>query len=319
MDTPLVTVICLCYNHERFVEEAIRSVFEQTYTNIQIIIVDDASTDSSQVIIQRCISGKAGITYLPLRKNRGNCTAFNQGFALAKGEFVIDFATDDIMLPDRIQQQVDFFSTLSTEYGVVFTNALYVDANGKEIRNHYQYLFKKGLLSRIPQGDVYRELLSVYFISSPTMMVRKKVLDVLSGYDEMLSYEDFDFWVRSSRDYKYGYLDAVTTKVRITTRSMSRGWYVRGDKQLYSTYLVCKKAMLLNRSKQDENALAKRLKYEVRQSVFSENHAEAKLFYDLLKEMKRTNTTYRLLIIFSKLKLPLAPLRKLYHHIRYGA
>jgi glycosyltransferase involved in cell wall biosynthesis len=319
MTDPLVSVVCLCFNHERFVEEAITSVLHQSYPNIEVIVVDDASTDGSRDIIEKLVSRYAKVKYFPLSQNVGNCRAFNCGLAQATGSFVIDFATDDVMLPDRIRKQVDLFSTLADDYGVVFSNADYVDEGGKIIRNHYDYLFSKGLLRKISQGDVYRQLLSTYFISSPTMMVRRNVFDALGGYDETLSYEDFDFWVRSSRKFRYAYLDEVTTRVRMTKRSMSRGWYVPGDKQLYSTYLVCKKALSLNRSEDDRNALAARLKYEVRQSVFSENRYEAELFYGLLRQVGHASPFYRLLMWINKLRLPLSPFRRWYHRIRYGA
>src|SRR5258708_38496375 len=98
MESPLVSIVCLCFNHERFVGEALRSVFQQTYSNIQIIIVDDFSTDGSTSIIKKVISDYTHkIQFLGLTQNLGNCKAFNQGLALATGDFVIDFSTDDVM------------------------------------------------------------------------------------------------------------------------------------------------------------------------------------------------------------------------------
>jgi glycosyltransferase involved in cell wall biosynthesis len=318
MAQPLVSVICLCYNHARFVEEAVRSVLDQHYENIEIVIVDDASSDNSRSVIDAMAVQYPQIRFIPLEKNIGNCRAFNEGLRVSHGEFVIDFATDDVMMPGRIQKQIDLFASLPEEYGVVFTNAIYIDENGKTLRNHYDHLFTKGLLRSVPQGDVYSHLLSTYFVSSPTMLVKRKVFDVLGGYDGSLSYEDFDFWIRSSRYFKYGYLDDVTTKVRITQRSMSQGWYRQGDKQLYSTYLVCKKALELNRSDEDRHALISRLKYEIRQSVLSGNTVEAKLFFGLLAQMEEPSVLYKLLIMLNSMRLPLWPLRKIYHRLRYG-
>jgi hypothetical protein len=201
---------------------------------------------------------------------------------------------------------------------VVFTDATYVNEEGRFLRDHYDYLFRKGLLKTIPQGDVYSRIIACYFVCSPTMIVRKKVLDEMSGYDETLSYEDFDFWIRSARNYKYGFLDRKLTKVRRITRSMSTGWYKQGDKQLYSTYLVCKKIASLNRTEEEHKALATRLKYELRQSVFSENFYEADLFYDFLKEIGRAAAVDEFLHTVNKLKLPLSCLRRWYHKLRFG-
>jgi glycosyltransferase involved in cell wall biosynthesis len=318
MDTPLVTVICLSYNHEQFLVEAINSVLNQTYANLQIILIDDASSDQSPELIKGLAECSEKIEVILLKKNMGNCAAFNVALAKARGKFVIDFATDDVMLENRIAKQVEQFSKLDDSFGVVFSDAIYIDENGNEKYHHFENLKKKGLLKVVPQGNVYQTLLSTYVIPSATMMVRQKVFDELRGYDETLSYEDFDFWVRSARNYRYGYLNEVTTKIRISRRSMSQGWYKQGDKQLRSTYEVCKKAMALNRSEEDRHALAKRLKYEIRQSVFSENRNEAKKFFDLLKTLKADSAVYHFLMFLNTLRLPLAPVRSFYHRARYG-
>jgi glycosyltransferase involved in cell wall biosynthesis len=314
---PLVSVICLCYNHANFVEEAIRSVLSQTYSNIQLIIVDDASTDDSVTIIRKLIDQHPHVEVLFLKENLGNCKAFNQGLKLAKGDFIVDFATDDVMMPDRIIKQVDFFKTLDPSYGVVFTDAVYIDEAGVVLHNHNEYLFQKRLINEIPQGEIYPSVLSTYFISSPTMLSRKEVFVSLQGYDEDLAYEDFDFWIRSARNFKYGFLNERLTKVRRSKKSMSRGWYIPGDKQLHSTFLVCKKARALNRSNEDKLAWIKRVRYEIRQSVFSENYAEAELFYTLLKEEKKTDLIDEVLLLINRLHLPIASLRRWYHRIKY--
>src|SRR5579859_1537102 len=106
MDQPLVSVICLCYNHRRFVKEAIESVLGQTYKNIELIVVDDCSTDGSVSVIKELIVQNPVIRFIPLNENRGNCKAFNEGYKLSSGKFVIDFSADDVMVSGRIEQQV---------------------------------------------------------------------------------------------------------------------------------------------------------------------------------------------------------------------
>ena len=317
MENPLVSVICLCYNHERFVREAVESVLKQSYKNIQIIVADDASTDNSVQEIKTLKGEYPSIELLLLPTNLGNCKAFNQALKLAKGEFIIDFATDDVMMPTRIERQIGFFERLDSTVGVIYTDATYINESGEFIRNHFEYLFEKRLIINIPKGDVYRDVLTTYFIPGPTMLIRKEVFAALNGYDETLSYEDFDFWVRSSRIYRYAYLDEHLTSIRKLSTSMSAGWYVPGDKQLHSTYLVCRKAQQLNRDDGDREALITRVRYEFRQSVLSGNHTEARLFYDLLRELKGVGLADRILRLFNRPGIPLAPLRKIYHRVRY--
>lgn len=284
---PLVTIIALCYQHERFVEEALSSLLEQTYANIEIIVVDDASTDDSVARIVSFLKQQKNLPFtvqtLFQDKNIGNCAAFNRGLNQAQGKYIIDFATDDLMLPNRIAEQVAYFETLPNDYGVVFTEAEYIDEAGNHLWFHYRERMRH--LRPPPTGEVYANLLARYFISSPTMMVRRQVFDALHGYDEQLSYEDFDFWVRSSRNWKYAYLDQCTTQVRKHPSSMSTGWYQPGDPQLHSTYVVCRKAYRLNRTRRERAALAYRLLYETKQAVRSRQWREARLFFRLLGEL----------------------------------
>lgn len=314
----LVSVVCLCYNHERFVKEAIESVINQSYRDIQIIVVDDASTDNSRSIILEIAAKHSAIEVVFPDRNLGNCAAFNLALEKVKGEYVVDFATDDVMTSDRIEKQVSFFSILDSSYGVIFSDAAYVDEEGKFIRNHFDYLKDKGLLSTIPQGDVYKNLISTYFIPSPTMLVRRSVMDELNGYDESLVYEDFDFWIRSARKFKYAFQNERLTMIRKSRRSMSTGWYKPGDAQLHSTYLVCRKIYSMNKNEDEWDALAKRLKFEIRQSVFSDNRTEAELFFDLLSGIKRVSIVDRMMMLAGKMPFSLSPLRSVYHRLRYG-
>ena len=318
MNQPLVSVICLCHNQAQFVTEALLSVINQTYQHIEIIIIDDASIDESVGVINKIITEFPLIQFLEIEKNIGNCRAFNQGFAISKGDYIIDFAADDVMNGDRIAKQIAAFQALSMDYGVVFSDAVYVDAQGNFLRQHYEYLFQKRLLKEVPQGDVYANIVSVYFIASPTMMVKRNVFVELNGYDENLVYEDFDFWVRSARIFKYAFVNETLTKIRKSRKSMSTGWYKQGDLQLHSTYLICKKIKKLNRDPKDVEALIKRVRFEIRQSVFSKNIKEAELFYTLLTELINPNCMDRLLINIRHLPFPFRFIRNLYHIIRYN-
>lgn len=318
MQNPLVTVICVCYNHEKFVQEAIHSVVRQTYPNLHIIVLDDGSTDASVQKIKSINFAGRPVEFLLLDENVGYCKAFNKTLPLLKGEFFIDFATDDVMVPDRIEKQVSKFQTLDGSYGVVFTDAIYIDEAGFELRHHYDFMFKKGLIRQIPEGYIYTHLLSRYFIAAPTMMIRTQVIQDLKGYDENLSYEDFDFWVRSSIRYQYAFLNEKLTKIRKSRGSMSTSLYQAGDRQLHSTYLVCRKAQVLNRNEADKNALVTRVRYELRHAALTSNAVEAALFFNLLRELRKPKTLDKFLFTLSKINLPLSNLRRAYQHFRYG-
>lgn len=313
MSKPLVSIVCLCYNHEPFVHATLASVWAQNYDNIEVIIVDDGSQDQSVKKIREYIEQNPcpyPLHTIFLEQNIGNCAAFNRGWKLANGEFIIDLATDDVLLPDRVSLQLELFQSLPEDYGVVFSEVQYINESGEAQYLHFQDKYKH--IRPIPQGDIYAKLIALYFIPSPSMMYRQRVLQDLGGYDERLAYEDYDFWIRSSRKYKYAYLNHCTTLVRKSAGSMSKAWYKKGDRQLHSTYLVCQKIKVLNKSPEEDAALIQRVKFEIRQAVFSNNQAEALLFFTLLKDIGHIDWAYRFLLLLTRSGLNLSWLRDLY-------
>ncbi len=259
MESPLVSVICLCYNQKQFVCEAVESVLDQTYPNIQLIVVDDASTDGGREVIQQLSNAHPQLEILLLETNVGNCAAFNSGLALAKGEYIIDLAADDILLPNRIAIGVDRLEGLGKKYGVYYSDAMLIDEGGKDIGLHSAQL----RVRHFPSGDIYSNVIASFFICSPTMLVRKEVMDQLGGYDESLHYEDFDFWVRSSRNYFYDYSPEVLVKKRVVSGSLSDVQFRRGSDHWRSTLRILEKAKELNRNDTEVKALRKRVWYEV--------------------------------------------------------
>lgn len=282
MSSPLVTIICLCYNHEKYLSEAIQSILNQSYANLEIIIVDNGSSDNSQKLIGDLAFDNPGIKTILLNENIGNCRAFNIGMAESKGEFIIDLSADDILLPDRIIEGLKSFDVNGKEYGVNFTDALYIDDSGNGMGQHYKRDEKGLLLEHVPEGKVYTDLLARYFLCTPTMMIRKSLLDQLGGYDENLIYEDFDFWIRSGKITRYCYTDKILIKKRVLNDSLSAGQYKRNSNMLGSTYLVCLKAEKLNESESETKALCQRCKYEFRKALLSGNLRHAYNFSTIL-------------------------------------
>jgi len=272
MGNPLVSVICLCYNHEHYLEEAVQSILSQSYLDIELIIVDDCSEDNSVQVIEKIIENNPGVKFIKNPGNLGNCRSFNKGFHVSKGEYIIDHAADDILFKDRIRQGINAFQDRDEDYGVNFCDAIIIDKDSKEIGHHYRQDRSGKLSDTVPQGDVYAELLKNYFICPPTMMVKREVLDQMGGYDENLAYEDFDFWIRSSRKFKYCFTNQVLVAKRELSESLSARQYSTKSDQMQSTFEVCKKAYQLNRNNRESKALNFRIMYEIRQCLRTKNY-----------------------------------------------
>lgn len=261
MSKPLVSVICLNYNQSRFLPQAIQSVLDQTYENVEIILCNDASTDNSYTTIDKLIVKNPEIQVIRNTTNLGNCKTFNKGLSLAKGSYIIDLAADDILQPERIAIGVADLDRLGEEFGVHHGNVLHVDEDGNDLHAHFSQE-EQG-----PEGDVYELLIKKYAINPVSMMMRKSVLDSLGGYDESLAYEDFDFWIRSSREWKYAYSDQFLVKKRVVGNSLSSVQSRLLNRHQRSTFAVCEKIYTLNKAASEDRALRQRIVYEIGQCV----------------------------------------------------
>ena len=261
MEKPLVSIIILCYNQKNFVEEAINSAINQSYEHIEIIVIDDASNDGSQEIITR-LGLKHGFKTILNKVNIGNCKSFNNGIAISSGDYIIDLAADDILLPDRAELGVKNFQKLEPEYGVNYTDAIYIDQFGNRTSAHYKRNGQGELLEYPPEGFIFKELLQRYIICTPTMMMKRQVIEYIGGYNETLTYEDFDFWIRTSQKFKYSFTNEVLVKKRVVPGSLSSRQRKFANIHLKSTYITCQQAARLCRHREDFAALRKRINYE---------------------------------------------------------
>ncbi len=237
-----VAVICLCYNHEKYVEEAMKSVLAQTHS-AELIVVDDASTDKSVNRIKNFIDQHSDLNIKALfhQKNIGNCKAFNSALKLTNAEYIIDLAADDILLAKRVEEGLKAMEPYP-EIAINFTNANYIDENGNFIKNHYGVDSNGQSLIDVPEGDLFAEIIKRYFICPPTLMYRYSHLQEIGGYDEDLAYEDFDIMLRLSRNHPFNYTDKILVEKRVLSNSMATKQYKKNNEQLLSTLRICEKA-----------------------------------------------------------------------------
>lgn len=167
---PLVSVYMPVFNAAAYLEEAVESVLSQTYTNIELIIVDDASRDNSAKIIRQYVKKypkKVKAIYLKKNVNMGGDAAGNLAFGQAQGVYVARMDADDVALPDRIEKQVAFLEK-HPSYAVVGTSAYVIDQEGRVIGE-----------KRMPvkHQNIYDEFFVFHPMIHPTIMVRRKALN----------------------------------------------------------------------------------------------------------------------------------------------
>ena len=307
---PLVTVILTAFNHQNYILEAIKSVFSQSYPHIQLVVIDNGSNDSTLALLEN--DSFPDFILIKNLYNKGLCQAFNQGLGFAKGKYIVDLSGDDILLPDRIEKQVAAFEQLPDNYVVTFTNAGYIDQNSKFLNYHYAINAQGRALENVPSGDVYKKVLEKYFICTPTMMMRTEILREMGGYDESLSFEDFDFWVRSAVKYKYFYLDEVLTLKRNSPGSLGSHVYKKGSGMLHSYYAVCNKAYDLNRDQEEFDLLAARIRTFIRKCFYAQEFELALKFRKLLNYIENPGWKTECIVFLCRIRLPVNGIYRFY-------
>ena len=265
----IVTVICLCYNHAEFIIDALESVLSQTYHNVELIIADDHSTDHSVQVIKKWLEKHPEITFLANKENLGNTKTFNQCLKLSKGDYIIDLAADDVLKPDCIAKQLKGFATTAYQnVGLIYGNAELIDEKGNFMKDYFKTDANRKRIKSQPTGNIYIGLLNgnnnVCSISS---LVKREVFMKLEGYDENLTYEDYDLWIRASRTYNFDYIDEILIQKRVLSNSMYTLLFKKNNSRTrlfnYSTYLILTKVYLLNKNKEEFTAMLKRIHFEM--------------------------------------------------------
>jgi alpha-1,3-rhamnosyltransferase len=190
---PLVSVVIPCYNHARYVRECILSVIEQAYKNIELIVIDDGSKDTSVHVIEGmrdlCEARFTRFKFIP-RENRGLCNTLNQALEWCEGEYYAALASDDVWLPFKLEKQVEYLEA-HPEVVAVFGGVTLIDENGCILRKVEK-----------PGSFGFREIfLNRYFLPTPTALVRR--LELLAiGYDPLIKIEDWNMWLKLSKRTK---------------------------------------------------------------------------------------------------------------------
>lgn len=264
-ENPLVSIICLAFNHEKFVVETLNSVVEQNYQPIELIIVDDCSTDNTKLVINNWLLTHPEVQFIVNEVNRGNTKSFNNALKFAKGEYIIDLAADDLIVPNGIELQINAFQNSKYQnLGVVYGNAEIINEDGSFNSYYFPVDADGKVISKRVTGNIYSSVLSTGdSICSVSALFKKSVFDFLQGYDETLDYEDLDSWIRASREYEFEFIDEVLVKKRTVANSLGSNFYKKKHRINISTYKILKKAIKLNRSKIEDLALQKRVHHEI--------------------------------------------------------
>lgn len=198
----LVSIVLPTHNRDAVIDRAIQSVLRQTYQEFELIVVDDASTDETEELVDSYRDGR--VTYVRHDVNRGAPAARNTGFQNASGELVAYIDSDDEWLPSKLEKQVAEFERWGPDVGLVYTGFYMVHGHVTEVG-------KKPTKS----GDIFRDMLAFDQVGpTSTVMVRSECLRTCGGFDESLpARQDYDLWLRLTKSYDVAYVQEPLVKI----------------------------------------------------------------------------------------------------------
>ncbi|XWK85817.1 MAG: glycosyltransferase [Phormidium sp.] len=207
---PLISVIIPVYNGEKTIRETIESVLKQTFTDFELIIINDASQDGTLEVIAKITDCRLSVFSYT---NSGVSVSRNRGIEKAGGEFIAFLDADDLWTPDKLQVQLQALQE-NTQAAVAYSWTDWIDEAGKFLRPGSHIT---------ANGDVYKKLLLINFLDNGSNpLIRKQALLEIGGFDESLPpAEDWDMWLRLAAKYPFVGVPFTQVLYRVSTNSAS--------------------------------------------------------------------------------------------------
>lgn len=233
---PLVSVIMPSYNHEKYISEAIESVLNQSHKDLELIIVDDASKDSSGEIIKAYQEKDGRIQAIFHCQNKGIAVTINDGIERASGRYIAIIASDDIWVFDKLEKQLNVLE--KDEDLVVYSDSLIIDSYGNLVVKRPAK--KRSAPQWEKSGNIFKKLLAGNFVCGSSIIFKRANLKDIR-YEERYKYvNDWKFALDLAKNYNYYFIPESLVKYRMhgknSIRQDGQGWLK--DFALFGKYLL---------------------------------------------------------------------------------
>lgn len=227
--TPLVSVIIPAYNKSNYTVKSVRSVLNQTYNNIEVIVVNDGSIDDTEILISNIKDKRIRLFNI---KNRGACGARNYGIDKSSGKYLSFLDCDDTYCENKIEESIKFLER-NNDYYFIYTNVNFIDENDTIVGKTPKFYNHPG------SGFIANKLiLCDYNITNSTLVMKKNCIKKIGYFDEKIFIPaDREFLIRLSSDYKGYYIDSFTTNYRVFEETV----YIKTDEALNEFIYMIKK------------------------------------------------------------------------------
>lgn len=212
---PRVSIVLTCYNHLEHLKIAMECIRSQSFTDYEIIALDDGSTDGTR----EWLSGQENpkLRVILNEKNLGTYGTLNKGLDLMQGELFAEFNDDDVWAPEKLEKQVAMLDA-NPKIGLVHTAGYFIDDDGEEIKENplgFEW-------PRTSTGDVLSELIPYNKIIASSVLIRKECFEKVGKFNtEFFGSGDWEMWYRIAEEYHVGHIDEPLTLYRVHGGSAS--------------------------------------------------------------------------------------------------
>jgi glycosyltransferase involved in cell wall biosynthesis len=209
--SPAVSVVMSAYNGERFLREAVESILRQTFSDFELIVVDDGSTDATPPILAEYAAADPRVV-VHRQPNQGPAAALNCGIGFARAPLIARIDADDVALPTRLECQSRFLSEHET-VAVVGGAVTFMDESGRPFANVQYPLSDADIRERFTNSNPFAD---------PAVMLRRDAFERVGGYRPIFSAsEDLDLWLRISERYKMANLPECVVRYRVHGKQLT--------------------------------------------------------------------------------------------------
>lgn len=205
LNSPLVSVVIPTYSRPTFLKRCVESVLNQSYSNIEIFVVDDNNPETDERVetekVMECFADNTRVTYLQHEKNKNGSAARNTGWRQSSGKYITFLDDDDEIEPTKIEKQVECLESLDDSWGSCYTGYRIIKDSGLQV-----------VSSETRSGDCYLYALmrTMFMGSGSNLFVRKVIVDDIGGYDESFKRnQDIEFLARVLENNKIAYVDEI--------------------------------------------------------------------------------------------------------------
>jgi len=274
-----ISVIIPTYNREKLVARSIESVLAQTYRNIEVIVVDDASTDNTKQIISKIKDNR--LKYIRLRKNKGACYARNTGIKNATGKYIAFQDSDDVFHSDKLEKQLSNLISNKSDLDFCKIKLNLSDDNFLIIPNDVQD-------KELEENKIINLLCKGNFISTQAILAKRKIFDNITFDEELPRLQDYDLIMRIASKYKVSYTKEVLVDLYRQNDSISNSV----EKLKKSYFVISSKDYGFD--KKQRNMLLDSLLSHI---IFSETSELSTHYIDLENNYQNLNSQYSKLLI----------------------